>query len=370
MKTLLVTFVLLSFTHGIKAQDSLLVVLNKKQFKQGDTLIADCFRKSDKTSPATLNLWIENIETKRIWKFRYPLLNGTISLDLKISDSLPAGRYAVNFILQPQFFTLLGKISKYKKDTKGITMLMLSKNREDYYATVMPDEEGNFTTGKLVFEDTAKFIFYPANKKIKDLFIDISNYLDSSYVPAGAHTEIIGIGDSLPVKNISGTYVFNEKDFDTSSPMLPNITVTSPDKKEVEKFDKTVTTGLFKEDARIFDGMNDPELAQSMDLFSYLSRKVTGLQIIPYGNGFYTITRRRAPVDIFIDEFNVNLYDMPYISTADIAMIKVFEPHTGPGYSGGGTIAIYTKSGHYRPNPNRRNIFLARGFSPAYTVWQ
>ncbi len=371
MKTLFVSFIILLFLiNGITAQDSLSVVLNRNQFKQGDTLTIDCFRKSNTTSTATLNLWIQHIETNRIWKFRYPLLNGTISLDLKITDSLPCGRYAINFILQPHFFSLLGKINHYKKDTRGLTMLMLSKNKEDYYAAVMPDDEGNFTTGKLVFEDTAKFIFYPANKRTKDLFIDISTYLDSSYIPAGAHTEIIRIGDSLPATTITGTYHFNEKNFDTTSPMLPNVTVTGMEKKEVEKFNKAVTTGLFKGDAKIFDGINDPELEQSVDVFTYLSRKVTGMQITPYGNGFFTITRRRAPVDIFIDEFNVNQFDLLFISPADVAMIKVFEPHTGPGYSGGGTIAIYTKSKNYKPNPKRRNIFLAKGFSPAYTVWQ
>lgn len=372
MKIIFAIVVLLVSTATLPAQDSLQVILNKKQFKQGDTLAADCFLQSAKAaSPHTLNVWIQSLETGKFWKFRYPLLNGTISMDLKINDSLPDGRYAVNFLVQPQFFSMLGKIERYKKDNKGITMLMLSKNKEDYYSTVMPDDEGNFTTGKLVFEDTAKFIFYPVNKKVKNLFIDIRTYLDSAYVPATTVTEIITVGDTAGIKMKSTAYHFNKEDFDRLSSMLPNVTITGAEKKvEMEKFNKEITTGFFKGDAKIYDGINDPELSRSVDLFSYLAKKATGLQIVPYGNGFYTIVRRGAGVDIFVDEVNVNLYDLPFISPADVAMIKIFDPYTGPGYSGGGAIAIYTKSKNYKPNPDRKNIFLAKGFSPAYSIWQ
>ncbi len=370
MKKILVTYVLLLLINNLQSQDSLSINFNKKQFKQGDTLSIACIRKSDKIAPATLNVWIRKIGTKSIWKFRYPLLNNETTFDLKISESLQDGEFAVNFIIQHQFFNLLGNIQNYNKEMGEVTMLMLAKNKENHYSAIETDDEGNFSTGKLVFEDTAKFIFYPVDKRETSFFVDIKNYIDSAFVPESVYTEIINIGKApIPGARVN-TYHFSITDFDTTYHTLQDVTIFAKGKSVIEKFNKTFTTGLFKGDGKLYDGIDDPEISRTKNVGSFLHKKATGLQIVPSDEGIFLVTRDNQYVDMYVDEIHVQ-YTLPDINPADIAMIKIFDPFTGPGYQGGGSIAIYTKSGHYMPDLlSNKNIFFVKGFTPPFTVWK
>lgn len=371
-KQLLFGILMLGFVLQAQAADSLLVKLNKTTFNKGDTLSVDCLLKykSRDMAAVTLNVWIEDIQKTRMWKFRYPILNGQSSFDLKIYDSLPDGKYAVNFLVQPTFFYIKGKVRDYNKKSKGLLMWMLSKTKNSYFNTIIPDAAGNFKVGRLAFADTARFIFSEIGKAKSDLYIDLETPLDSTFTPVLQQTEFITVGNpKLIAADTIKPYSLDKKTF-SGVFTLDEVVVKSTKKKAVEKFDEEYATGLFR-GGTIFDGLDDPQLSSATDIYTFLSGRVAGLQVTPNGEGGYTFRRRGSDVDIYLDEFRMDPDNPIYVNPSDVAMIKVFDALEGPGRAGGGSIAIYTKRGEYMQNSSRRNNFTIRGFTVLnYAVWK
>ena len=80
-------------------------------------------------------------------------------------------------------------------------------------------------------------------------------------------------------KEDSAAYAFN---MITSSgtDLLPNVTVVGKYKKKVEQYDDYYSSGPFKRDeAMIFDGIEDETMACSMSILRFLEGKVPGLII-------------------------------------------------------------------------------------------
>lgn len=370
-KQLIVGFIFLICAQQAFGTDSLYVKLNKTTFAKGDTLSVDCLMKYSNRDMAavTLNVWIEDIQKTRTWKFRYPILNGRTAFDIAIHDSLPDGKYAVNFLVQPTFFYIKGKVRDYNKKSKGLLMCMLSKTKSSYFNTIVPDNAGNFKVGRLAFADTARFIFSEIGKKRSDLYIDIETPIDSAFSPVLQYTELITVGNpKLIAADTIKPYSLDAKKF-TGVFTLDEVVVKSTKKKNVEKFDDEYASGLFK-GGTIFDGLDNPELESALDVFTFLNGRVPGLQVLPDGEGGYNIKRRGSTVDIYLDEFRMEPENPIYVNPADVAMIKVFGPMEGPGRAGGGSIAIYTKRGNYVQNSSRRNNFAIRGFTAIDTVWK
>lgn len=371
VKKFLLPIVCILLFQTLYASDSLLVSINKKILKRGDTLSVDCYfdYKTKAQAAVTLNVWIEDIQKTNIWKFRYPILNGKCSFDLIINDSLPAAKYAINFLVQPSFFSLKGKIKDYKKNNKGLLMLMLDKSKDSYINTLLPDENGNFSVGKIAFKDTANFIFSESGKKKDDLFISIETPLDSSFTAITTYTDFVTVGNpKIILADTIKPYKLNEKSFKGEF-TLDEVVVKSTRKKNIEKFDEEYATGLFT-GGRIFDGLDGNDLANATDVFMFLSGRVPGMQIKNNDEGGYDITRRGSRVDVYLDEFRVGSSDAIFINPADVAMIKIFDPLEGPSSSGGGSIAIYTKRGNYATNSNRKNNFLIKGYTGIESVWK
>lgn len=371
MKILGLSVVLLFWCNIVLAADSLYVLMNKKQFSKNDTVKVDClYRYSTKKSASvTLNVWIEDIQKTRIWKYRYPLINGKASFDLIIDSTLPDGRYAVNFLVQPVFFSIQGKVRDYSKKSKGLTMLVLSKTKDTYIQTLQPALDGSFTLGKMAFPDTARFIFSETGKAKNDVFIDLVTPIDSAFNPTITYTEMVQVGNpKLIAADTIKPYSLDGKRF-TGNFTLKEVVVKSTRKKAVERFDDEYASGLFK-GGKIFDGIDDVELASANDIFQFLRGRVPGMQINMNEDGGYDITRRGSTVDIYLDEFRLSASDPVFVNPADVAMIKVFDTFDGPNTSGGGSIAIYTKRGSYAQNANRKNNFPIRGYTNVEAVWK
>jgi hypothetical protein len=361
-----------SVQQSVNASDSLIVELNKVQFAKGDTVSIDGFYKYlDKSSAAiTLNVWIENIEKTRIWKFRYPILNGEIQADLVIHETLPEGKYAVNFLVQKDFFTIKGRVRDYNPKSKGLVYLMMSKGKANYIGNLLPDADGNFQIGKMAFPDTARFVFSPISKRTNDLKIDLVTSLDSVFIPAFVTTQFITFGNpKLTLADTLKPYVFDESKLKEGL-TLENVTVTAKRKKKIDQFDEEVASGMFQGYATIFDGLTDSKIASATDIFSFLQGQVAGLDIkLSAESGGYNVRWRNSNVAIYLDEFRIDASDPMMVNPADVAMIKVFRPGEG-GPTNGGAIAIYTKRGPYLDNISRRYNFLIKGYTPLLSVWK
>jgi hypothetical protein len=371
IKQLLLSICLLAMLHS-HASDSLTVLLNGNRFQKGDTISFDCiYRYTEKKAAAsTLNVWIEDITKNRKWQYRYPLVNGRISANLAISNDLPDGKYAINFLVQQQFFSMKGKIRDYNPKLKELNYTMSAKNKASYLDDVKINPDGSFSLPKLQFADTARFIFFRAGKKNDDLFIDIATALDSSFSPVLVNTQFITVGNpNYVAADTMKPYVFNEDIF--KKPFtIEGVTVKSVKKKKIQQFDEEYSNGLFSGgDAKVFDGIDGNEIANAVDVFTFLQGRVAGLTIGRNDEGGMNITWRGTRVSLYLDEFRIEPDEATIINPMDVAMIKVFSPGSG-GPSNGGAIAIYTKRGAYADNASRKYYFIVKGFTPADGVWK
>jgi len=367
--TILTAFLFLN----AQASDTLYVKVEKHDLKRNDTLFFECNFKYETPdeSKITLNVIIENIERTKQWKFRYPLLQGFSSPAIVIDNSIPEGKYAVNFLVQKDFLIVAGKVKDHNPKSKGFNYLMLGKDKASYIDFVKADAQGNFSTHKMLFEDTARFVFSEIGKKNEFLYINLKTTIDSAYTPIAQKTEFITIGN---LKVNQDTSISNNYKFDTAiineKFTLKEVMVKSVKKKKVELFDEQYATGLFKFGfPTIFDGLESNEIGNAMDIFSYLQGRVAGLSIKRDNTGSYVLTWRGGIVDVYLDEFKVDDDIASYVNSNDVAMIKVYPPLSG-GPTGNGTIAIYTKRGAYTDNMSRKYNFLVKGYSPLISTWK
>jgi len=368
------TLLLLTFCYfNAAASDSLFIKIEKHDLKRNDTIYFDCNFKYETPdeSKITLNVIIENIEKKRLWKYRYPLLQGYTSPAIIVDSTIPEGKYAINFFIQKDFLIIAGKIRDHNPKSKGLNYLLLGKDEANYIDILKPDLQGNFTTHKMLFEDTARFVFSEIGKKNEYLYIDLKTTIDSAYTPLAQKTEFISVGNNYLNKadGVVSSYKFDTANANEKN-TLKEVVVTSIKKKKVELFDEEYATGLFKFGfPKIFDGIESDEIGNSMDIFSYLQGRVAGLKIIRDVTGSYVLTWRGGIVDVYLDEFKVDDDIASFVNSNDVAMIKVYPPLSG-GPTGNGTIAIYTKRGAYSNNMSRRYNFLVKGYTPLITTWQ
>ena len=108
----ILVFVLTGFAVNASAADTLVVIFDRQNFVQGDSIEMEVYTEPFRAGqPAqTLHLWIDNIKTGQRWKFRYPFVKGRYKFSIKINDSIPNGTYAFNFLLQKKFLAVKGKL--------------------------------------------------------------------------------------------------------------------------------------------------------------------------------------------------------------------------------------------------------------------
>lgn len=362
------------------ASDSLQINFTTKTFVKGDTLEFTCkvpqFAEL-RLLNATLNVWIEDVEKTKRWRFRYPMINGEAAASLIISDKIPDGRYAVNFLVQRGFFKVMGQVLDNGKSDTSINYIMIPKNKSSSYfdrASVAAD--GNFRLKSTLFADSAFFIFSPA-KKVRNnyLSIKIETPLDSAFTPVLYQTDFITVGDPkmlLSKKTDTSRYVFESEEL-LDPGLLPNVTVRAKFKSKVQQYDEQYSRGLFqRDDALVFDGIESDQIGRSISVLRYLESKVPGLTIETNEAGQEIAKWRREICEIYIDEFRMDSTSHTLISPTEIAMIKVYRPPALlSSFSGGaGAIAIYTKKGEFASNGRKRHNFIVKGYTRIESMWE
>lgn len=368
------SLLLFAFINTANANDTLQVKFSKLSFSAKDSIEFSC-RIPDHAakglSAATMNVWIQDIDKGQVWKFRYPILNGVLDAALAIGDSIPPGKYAVNFVLQKGLFRVQGMIkNNYSHNT--INYMAQMKGDKKMVNSVDVSPSGAFLLKNILFEDQALFVFTPGKKvKKNDLFINVATPLDSAFTPLGTYTQIIDVKPELRSGNneVEQPYTFNfEKTLYNS--ILPEVVVVSKSKKKVNQYDDLYSTGLFRDDnARVFDGMEDTEIITYMDIPSFLVTKIPGLSVSSDGN---LMVWRNEPVMVYIDEFRMEQGDPIYVTPSEVAMIKVYNPpaSVNGGFSFGGAVAIYTKRGSFETNATRKFKFIFKGYTGFDSVWR
>lgn len=379
MRKFFCCLLVLSSVH-VFASDSLQVGMSSDRLKSGDTLDFKCVIPefaSLKLLNATLNVWIEDMQRTKRWKFRYPIINGEINASLAISDKIPDGRYAVNFLVQRGFFKIMGNIQDHEKRDSNLTYMMISKSQKSSYLDITHvNPDGSFRLKSTLFADSAYFIFSPPRKVRNNyLAIDIETPLDSAFTPVLYKTLFLTVGDpKMVMKKYTDTSAYHFTSEELLDPgFLPNVTVTGKFKSKVQQYDEEYSRGLFqRDDAMVFDGIESDQIARSISVLRFLETKVPGLTIAMNESGQEVAKWRHEPVEVYIDEFKMEAGDYNIISPLEIAMIKVYRPPAQlSSFSGGaGAIAIYTKKGKYASNTRNRHNFIVKGYTKIESVWE
>jgi hypothetical protein len=356
--------------------DSISINLSKPVYLQGDSLELRIYYPNyinKKLKSATAHIWIDHLGTKQRWKFRYPMIEGEVNAALKISEQIPSGNYAISCLIQSGFYRMQGQVIEREKQDTFINYMMRTSTKQMMVDRVKVDAKGFFTMKPMLFQDTASFYFSPAKKPKKNyLAILLKTPVDSAFEPAAMQTSFFNIGKP-------GEFIDKKIDYSLSlddpelGGDLPNVTVYTKAKSKMQQYEESYTSGLFKNDnAYVFDGLENDELAQSQSLAWFLQQKVPGLNVAIDSANNEVFKWREEICSIFIDEFEVMPGEQMMVFPRDIAMIKVFRPpfqySSTTGF--GGAIAIYTKKGKYIDNNGAKFSFILRGYTAFDSVWK
>ena len=375
---LIIVFIFIASSSFGQTIDSLSITIDRQSYSQGDTINMDArlFNYTNTTNASTLHLWIEEIKTGRKWHYRYPLLNGMISSSLAINNNIKDGTYALNFQLQKSFFNLSGVVKNADLKDNVINYVLITKNMQTIADAVSLGENKSFNIGRLLFQDSAFIVFSKPKHNRNNLVINISTPLDSAFLPTETITKFITIGNSNDSGKIqppqTSSYSFNE-DGQLYKTILPEVIVKAKAKKLIDDFEKENVTGFFAGlDATVLDGLESNEIANSPNLFTYLSSKIGGLTQQMGENGIPQLIWRNHRTEIFVNEIKSDEDMLLDINPSDIAMIRVYQPGTqiSSGSSDGGTIAIYTKTGVYSKSSNTSYSFFIKGYNALDAEWK
>lgn len=372
----LITSLSISKLYGQTENDSIAITLSKPVYLQGDSLELRVYYPNyinKKLKSATAHIWIDHLGTKQRWKFRYPMIEGEVNAALKISEQIPSGNYAISCLIQSGFYRMQGQVIERDKKDTVINYMMRTSTKQMMVDRVKVDAKGFFTMKPMLFQDTASFYFSPVQKPKKNyLAILLKTPVDSAFEPAAIQTVFFSVGKPGEFINKKIDYSLSLDDPEFGSD-LPNVTVYTKAKTKVQEYAESYTSGLFKNDnAYIFDGLGNDELAQSQSLAWYLQQKVPGLNVAIDSANNEVFKWREEICSIFIDEFEVMPGEQTMVFPRDIAMIKVFRPpfqySSTTGF--GGAIAIYTKKGKFVDNNGAKFSFILKGYTAFDSIWK
>ena len=372
--------VLICFYERTVAQDTLIVIFDRENFIQGDSIEMEIYTEPYQANrfAQTLHLWIDNIETGQRWKYRYPFIKGRINVGLKIAGGIPTGTYAFNFLLQNQFLAINGKILSKEKNDSSINYLARANGKIPVIDDVVLQPGGVFRVTNFFFTDSALFSFSPAQpKKRNELQIGIETPIDSLFFPAATTAGFITIGrlgniDTALKQKTAYSFDLSDKR------LLREVVVKTKAKTPMDEYKEKYVSGLFGgEDATTVNFLDNDEASSFPDLFSYLVFKIPGLiQLINPENGQPYLAYRNKKVDIYVDEFLDTDFWITGINIQNVAMVKFYHQslRVGMGLSDretDGSIAIYTKRpGDRRGNKLSNYTFLIKGYSSMSGEWK
>ena len=370
-------FALSSLQVKATASDTLVIIFDRQQFVQGDSIEMEVYTEpfKNKQPAQTLHLWIENVKTGQRWKYRYPFLKGRYKVSLKINDSIPNGVYAFNFLLQQKFLAIHGKLKNAEYDDKAVNYIATTKNKAPIIDGAGLGTDGSFKIDNIFYTDSVCFRFSPVQKsKVNRLKISIETPIDSAFIPETTLTEFITIGQTETLnENTTGKdYVFSlggKKD----KQLLQEIILKTKQNSKREKFENENVSGLFASDnARTIDFYENDELKNYPDIYSYITANVAGITSFnDEASGRTILYWRNQNVNIYVDEFFDANFSPISLSVQDIELVKIYSPGSRMLDGFNGAVAIYTRRMSSRPGNKTSNYsFYVKGYTQKTAEWK
>jgi hypothetical protein len=379
------------FTLATQAQEAILLAMNDVSFKASDT-IEFSWNGADAgiNHPlATMHLWIDNLQTGKRWKFRYPIVNGETAGALAVSKDLEPGTYAFNFLGANHHLEIFGRmrnvrvkmernfktgnldtIAVYEKPepiVQKVSYSLMNQSGFLFDSVLRVDERGQFRVSSFIFGDTGRLTFN-MEKERENYIIDLVTPLDSMFTPFFSRTVFVTVKGTEKVKKVdTAAYQFSYISPYASSITLDEVKVSGPSK--VQKFEKEYVSSFFQSvNARTYDGLNGFEMSTYDDIWDYLRAKVVGMTL--FGLGLERrATWRGQPVTFFLDELMIDP-SLIMIHPADVALIKAYPPGTTMALMvPGAAVAIYSKRGG---GDSRRPgyAYTVLGYTPGAAEWR
>ncbi|MFM6924438.1 MAG: hypothetical protein ACKOU7_02980 [Ferruginibacter sp.] len=368
-------FVLCSLQAKATTSDTLVVIFDRQQFVQGDSIEMEVYTEPFRAGlPAqTLHLWIDNVKTGQRWKFRYPFIKGRCKCSVKITDSIPNGAYAFNFMLQNKFLAVKGKLKNAMEEDTTMNYVAITRNRAPIIDGVQLNTDGSFKIDNLFYTDSVYFSFSPAYKSKANRFkISIETPIDSVFTPEASLTEFITIG---PVDTVHASaekgYVFAIAD--KNHTLLQEIVVKTKQVSKREKYENENVSGLFASDnARTFNFYENDDLKNYPDIYSYITANVAGItSYTDEQSGNTVLYWRNQNVNIYVDEIYDANFSPLSLSVQDIDMVKIYSPGSRMLDGFNGAVAIYTRRMSTRAGNRLGNYsFYVKGYTPKNAAWK
>ena len=280
----------------------------------------------------------------------------------------------------PGIFTIAGQVNSHKKDS-AVKAILITENKKLFNKEIALNGSGQFTLPPMVFENKASLVFNyinsPRSRNHPDITLNeypFSLHFDQlifseeiNYSVETANTSTNKTADTAKSKQNAVAAADNYK-------TLSEIKLKSIKKSNIDKFNDTYSTALFKDPGeRVIDCLDNEYILNYPDCLSYLQTQMAGLSINTGHYGDMILKWRGHEVKLFyIDEIQVDMEQLLGVNTADIAMIKVYSPpfFGASGNGDGGAIAVYTRRGEYRRADTNGNkwLFTIKGYSPPVRV--
>lgn len=280
------------------------------------------------------------------------------------------GKYPFSGHLPTSYISYKGTVFRNKKlvPNQEVNLIFSFPDSSSNFLQVTTDSTGSFAVQNLFFYDTAK-VYYQLNNK-KNSAKDITVQFETLNKPAGLSFDFPAVvyelvprkaDDKLPeTVNRSLQVLAAQKEIDDKYKIMQEVTVkTKRGKTPKEKLNEELSSGLFQSiNETVFDFVNeDQHAAGYTNILQWLEGRVAGLRV-EYRNGAYVPIIRGAPVNIYIDEMQIDPAFINGYSVSEIAMVKVikgffvgaFGGGSGSGFGlgsggggSGGAVCIYTK---------------------------
>jgi hypothetical protein len=320
-------------------------------------------------------------------------VNGFADGAIEISKGIDTGTYAFTFMASDVFLDMNGQVKNmryktamnyktgkldtiitYEKPGKvgeDIRYTLISKNGLLLNDFLKVGSNGEYKLPAVIFGDTANLIFDIGKQKNR-YWLKLETPLDSLITPFYTETVFVRVKKDtiVPVLADTSTYAFSLVDPYSRYKPLQEVTIRGMTR--AQRYEKENVTGLFKRgvDSRTFDGIDNDDIARSLDIYTFLQARVAGLTV--YRNGTQaSLSWRGENVVIFVDEMpftDLNTFTIP---TSEIALIKVFPPPAMlSAFNSGGAVAIYTKKGSADGLPRSRFTFEVVGYTQGEHEWK
>ena len=343
--------------------DSLWLTVTVNAYKKPSSLM---FTASLKNSPLTDTFFLPVIDSVSLFCLIFPA---------HINDDLLLRGY-----FSPGIFTVTGQVNSHRRDS-AVKAILITDNKKLFNKEIVVNASGQFSLPPLVFENKASLAFNYINSTRSKNHPDIT----LSEYPFSLHFNDLIFSEEVKRSPAAANSKSNNADDTTSTKQNPTaansnyktlneIKLKTKAKTNIEKFDETYSTALFKDAGeRIIDCLDNDNILAYTDCMSFLQTRVPGLSVNPGRYGDMVVKWHGKEISIFyIDEIQVDLEQLLGVNTADIAMIKVYSPpfFGAIGNGDGGAVAVYTRRGEYRrPDANGNKwLFTIKGYSPPVRV--